>query len=244
MSDNATISFLGFNNSELVIMKTLLKIVQKLRMDFSILEPDQYHNASIVFVNADNAQGINEAEELSKANGTQKIMVGNQDYPNEVSIRKPMVLKRITAALQLLLDKQPISTRTSSNKPDVGKVLVVDDSFPVRTYMGQQLEAIAHGRLSVEFAESGEDALRILMKQDFHAVFLDVVMPGVDGYKICKWIKSNKPHISVTMLTSKKSPFDKVRGSMSGCDFYLVKPAEQKKIKDVLTKTFPMLLEG
>jgi twitching motility two-component system response regulator PilG len=66
-------------------------------------------------------------------------------------------------------------------------------------------------------------------------------MPGIDGYQVCKLIKSNKAaqKTAVVMLTSKDSPFDKIRGSMSGCDAYLTKPVDEEKLLETISKFLP-----
>jgi twitching motility two-component system response regulator PilG len=66
-------------------------------------------------------------------------------------------------------------------------------------------------------------------------------MPGIDGYQVCKLIKSKKVarKSAVVMLTSKSSPFDKIRGAMAGCDAYLTKPVDTDKLLTVISKFVP-----
>lgn len=119
------------------------------------------------------------------------------------------------------------------------KVLVVDDSPTVR----KQIElGLLPYRVAIDLAETGEQALEFIAKQANHQtydlVFLDVVLPGTDGYEVCKSIK-RQPHSKktpVVMLTSKSSPFDRVRGTLAGCDAYLTKPVENKTFQDILQK--------
>jgi twitching motility two-component system response regulator PilG len=61
------------------------------------------------------------------------------------------------------------------------------------------------------------------------------MMEGLDGYKTCKTIKSNGDSY-IVMLTSKKSPFDKVRGTMSGCDAYVTKPPSDERLAEEIQK--------
>jgi two-component system, cell cycle response regulator len=78
--------------------------------------------------------------------------------------------------------------------------------------------------------------------REYACVFLDVVMPGIDGYQVCKLIKSNKHAIkktAVVMLTSRSSPFDKLRGSLAGCDEYLTKPLDEERLLAVIAKFLP-----
>lgn len=112
-------------------------------------------------------------------------------------------------------------------------VLVVDDSLPVRKALDMKLTLMNY---EVELASSGEQAMKLLQNNYYDSVFLDVVMPGIDGYEVCKRIKRDKTkkHIPVIMLTSKSSPFDKVKGKLAGCDTYLTKPVEHDEFQKVV----------
>ena len=72
-------------------------------------------------------------------------------------------------------------------------------------------------------------------------LFLDVVMPGINGYQVCKLIKSKKTaaKTAVVMLSSKNSTFDKIRATMSGCDTYLTKPVNENRLFEVISKYLP-----
>ncbi|GMQ95570.1 MAG: hypothetical protein BMS9Abin14_017 [Gammaproteobacteria bacterium] len=119
-----------------------------------------------------------------------------------------------------------------------GKVLVVDDSLSVRTQMDLCLRL--HD-LAVDLAEDAEKALDLIEKGNYDVIFLDVVLPEMDGYKVCKLIKSNEStrSIPIIMLTGKSSPFNKVRGVMAGCDRYLTKPVDAEQLETVLKKFIP-----
>jgi len=119
-----------------------------------------------------------------------------------------------------------------------GKVLVVDDSLSVRTQMDSCLRL--HD-MSVDLAEDAETALELIEKGNYDVIFLDVVLPKMDGYKVCKLIKAKKTTRStpVVMLTGKTSPFNKVRGVMAGCDRYLTKPVVAEDLKTVLHEYIP-----
>jgi twitching motility two-component system response regulator PilG len=94
----------------------------------------------------------------------------------------------------------------------------------------------------VDFAETGEEAVGLTGQREYACVFLDVVLPGIDGYQVCKLIKANKHAIkktAVVMLTSRSSPFDKLRGSLAGCDEYLTKPLDEDRLLEVIAKFLP-----
>ena len=117
-------------------------------------------------------------------------------------------------------------------------MLVVDDNLTVREFMRTKLEPF---NFNVDYAESGEQAVGLTGQRRYACVFLDVVMPGIDGYQVCKLIKSKKAQgkTHVVMLTSKGSPFDKIRGAMAGCDAYLTKPVDEEKLLETVVRFLP-----
>jgi two-component system, cell cycle response regulator len=115
------------------------------------------------------------------------------------------------------------------------RALVFDDSPTVRKQLVLELGSF---NIKVDTAENGEQGLEMLKLNRYDIIFLDVVMPGTDGYQVCKIIRRNKDTklTPIVMLTSKSSPFDKVRGSLAGCSSYLTKP--------VGYENFYLVLEG
>jgi two-component system cell cycle response regulator len=119
------------------------------------------------------------------------------------------------------------------SSPSRHRALVVDDSPTVRKQLVLELGSF---NIQVDTAETGEQGLEMIDKNDYDIVFLDVVMPGADGYQVCKTIRRNQKTklTPVVMLTSKSSPFDKVRGSLAGCNAYLTKPVDYENFYEVL----------
>lgn len=118
--------------------------------------------------------------------------------------------------------------------------MVVDDSQPVRKQLEIELKMLG---VKVELAENGEQALALSRDGNFDIIFLDVVMPGIDGYKVCKTLKkaTRYKNTPVIMLTGKSSPFDKVKGTLSGCDSYLTKPLQHEDFQMVARKYIPQV---
>ncbi len=113
--------------------------------------------------------------------------------------------------------------------------LVVDDSPTVRA----QLEIALRGHgITAHMAESAEKAFELLTHNRYDIVFLDVVLPGADGYQVCKQIKKDKlkKETPVIMLTGKSSPFDRIKGSLAGCDTYLTKPVQATVFQEIIKK--------
>ncbi len=133
----------------------------------------------------------------------------------------------------------PDAARSDIRRALGDAVLVVDDNATVRAFMQAKL---APFRFEVDFAENGEEAVGLTGGREYACVFLDVVMPGIDGYQVCKLIKGNKQAIkktAVVMLTSRSSPFDKLRGSLAGCDEYLTKPLDEDRLLEVIARFLP-----
>lgn len=107
------------------------------------------------------------------------------------------------------------------------RAMVIDDSTTVRTQIDAALSRIG---FKIEQAANADEASSILLRASFDLVFLDVVMPGTDGYTFCRNVRANKhtKSLPVVMLTSRSSPFDRARGALAGCDTYLVKPIDLK----------------
>ena len=124
--------------------------------------------------------------------------------------------------------------KRSEPRPD--HILVVDDSDIALRFMSGCLERFG---FLVQLARSGEEALSRLEQTPFELVFMDVNMPGLDGYKTCKAIK-RRPYgagqrpPTVVMLTSRGDKADRLRGIMAGCDDYLTKPLRQDDLLKIV----------
>lgn len=103
------------------------------------------------------------------------------------------------------------------------KVMVIDDSNTIR----RSAEIfLTQAGCEVLLAEDGFDALAKIADHRPAVIFVDIMMPRLDGYQTCSLIKKN-PHLASTpviMLSSKDGLFDRARGRMAGSDEYLTKP--------------------
>ncbi len=125
--------------------------------------------------------------------------------------------------------------QTNHADPQQKNVLVVDDSLAVRRQMLLEFQ-LRQDHLDV--VATAEDAIQAIDKKHYDMIFLDVVMPGMDGYTACKKIKKNRLNSDtpVVLLTSKSSSFDKIKGALAGCDAYLVKPINHNEFEDIYEK--------
>jgi len=107
------------------------------------------------------------------------------------------------------------------------RVLVVEDNLPNL----KMLEAKLRDRyFDVQVATSGAEALGLLDAQDFDVVLLDVMMPGLDGFEVCRQIKLRPRAVAlpVIMITALDTPTDRQAGFLAGADDFLIKPVEDE----------------
>jgi twitching motility two-component system response regulator PilG len=113
------------------------------------------------------------------------------------------------------------------------KVMVIDDSNTIRRSAEIFLK---NSGCSVILAEDGFDALAKISNEHPDIIFVDIMMPRLDGYQTCSLIKRNARYKStpVIMLSSKDGLFDRARGRMVGSDQYLTKPFTQETLLDAV----------
>ena len=115
------------------------------------------------------------------------------------------------------------------------KVLVIDDSNTIRRTAETLL---AKAGCDVSTASDGFDSLSKIVDIRTDVIFIDIMMPRLDGYQTCALIKNNPDYKStpVIMLSSKDGLFDKAKGRIVGADDYLTKPFGRAELLDVLEK--------
>ncbi|BFT75120.1 response regulator transcription factor [Paenibacillus sp. P36] len=103
----------------------------------------------------------------------------------------------------------------------MSKILIVDDDAHIRELMSLFLQ---NEGFDIIEAENGEQAISILENTVVELVILDIMMPLVDGWDLCKEIRKRDPHILLLMVTAKGESTHKVKGFQLGTDDYLAKP--------------------
>jgi len=120
------------------------------------------------------------------------------------------------------------------------KILIVDDEAHIRMLIEQTLEELEDDGVEFLTAENGEIALEIIQKENPKLVFLDVMMPKMNGMEVCRRVKKELElkDVFIVLLTAKGQELDRQRGQEVGADVYMTKPFDPEiilsKAKEVL----------
>jgi DNA-binding response OmpR family regulator len=101
------------------------------------------------------------------------------------------------------------------------RVLVVDDEQRLARSLRVGLEAEG---FAVDLAHDGTDGLWLARENEYDAIVLDLMLPGINGYKVCEALRTEKDWTPILMLTAKDGEWDQVEGLDTGADDYLTKP--------------------
>ena len=102
----------------------------------------------------------------------------------------------------------------------MSKILIVEDEAAIADLERDYLELSG---FEVEVANDGETGLRKALNEEFDLVVLDLMLPGVDGFEICRQVRAEK-NTPIIMVSAKKDDIDKIRGLGLGADDYMTKP--------------------
>ena len=123
------------------------------------------------------------------------------------------------------------------DNPGVSTVLVVDDEPIVRDVVVRYLERDGYRTLE---AATGDDARRLLEREQPALVVLDVMLPGMDGLQLCRWIRA-RSDLPIVMLTARGEESDRIVGLELGADDYLTKPFSPRelavRVRNLLRRT-------
>ncbi len=106
------------------------------------------------------------------------------------------------------------------------KILIVDDEPHIRLLLEQTLEHLEDEGVEILTADNGLDGLELIKTERPGIVFLDVMMPGMSGFDVCRTVKKdlNVKDVYIVLLTAKGQEFDREKGMESGADLYMTKP--------------------
>ena len=115
------------------------------------------------------------------------------------------------------------------------KLLIVDDEAHIRMLIEQTLEDLEDEGVELLFAENGEQALEIIQREQPNLVFLDVMMPKMNGMEVCHKVKKelNLKDVYIILLTAKGQEVDRQKGLEMGADRYMTKPFDPDEMLDI-----------
>lgn len=190
----------------------------------------------------------NKLETQNLTNPPSVLVSKQREFKTEhYQVRRPLIASRIISVLDQVanieleiedevaianIENSNVSEAVSKNANSGGLALVVDDSLPVRIQMNAALTPFTS---RVDLAETGEEAFDLVNENNYDIIFLDIILPGVDGYEVCKAIKEGKcKDTPVILLTGNSSPADRIKGNLSGCDTYLIKPVNEMVFQEIV----------
>ena len=107
------------------------------------------------------------------------------------------------------------------------RLLIADDDNEIRELLEFDL---SHSGYETDIAKDGEEALQKALANSYDLILLDVMMPKINGFDVCKHIRSVKPSVPILLLTAKGTIGDKTQGFNSGADDYIVKPFDIQEV--------------
>lgn len=235
-----TISHWGLTDKDLLLIRNLLSLSAEWFGHLELATKAGFTGGQIMLIDLDRPNALEAAERMRLAEcGASIISISahkNRCLPNSISLQRPLVFRRLSEALN------SISASTSSDSVQVDKqsrILVVDDSAPVRTFMTQKLHALISPDTCIDLAADGGEGLALANRTCYDLVFMDVMMPGMDGYRACRLIKLANAQTRVVMLTGKSSALNRVKAKMSSCDGYITKPPQDKELLKAVREYLP-----
>lgn len=260
-----TVKLIGLSEHEKKVLNAIFMLSMTRPTSFSLFDDKTNERPEMMIVNFDDADAVNAWQSLCIQNtdyssipAVRITRTRSRDTENYYA-RRPFIVTRMLSLFEKVaarefdsyedvfnnsgifeLDstdqKQEITNKPElSGDKNVTSILVVDDSLPVRIQMNMALKNYAG---KVDLAETGDQALEFIKENHYDIIFLDVILPGVDGYDICKAIKKDDKYKStpVVMLTGNSSAADQVKGKLAGCDSYLIKPVKSDLFKETMSR--------
>lgn len=140
------------------------------------------------------------------------------------------------------MNNQIIKQTNLKNKSMNQKLLIVDDEAHIRMLIEQTLEELEDEGVELLFAENGEQAMEIIQKEEPNLVFLDIMMPKMNGMEVCQKVKKELKlsDVYIILLTAKGQEVDRKNGLEMGADRYMTKPFDPDEMlaiaKEILNR--------
>ncbi|WP_373974124.1 response regulator [Chitinibacter sp. SCUT-21] len=256
------ITLIGLSEPEIRLVKSICALTANRPRAYHVLN-DLQQTPDIYIVNAESDSALDIHRRLAQLHHSPVIYASRTPSEQGFHLKRPMLPSALLKLLETVtitahnftpelarIGAAELQERDSNNNHLISQVLssqasrqsfralIVDDSPTVRKQLELFLKLLGG---VVDCAETGELGMELAAKQFYDMIFLDVVLPNVDGYQVCRTIRKQRSTKStpIIMLTSKSSPFDRVRGTLAGCSTYLTKPVDSTLFKEVVHKYLP-----
>lgn len=257
MVEEYALSVFGLTGTQRMVLSSLCKLSRNRGFTYSVQDRHDSRPGDILIVDADDSDAVQQWKQSRNPRSTPVVHVSAKPLIDLPDKHYNIARSQLSGGLLQLLNRVVVNelghlsydkaidgrkTHTVENAPSgksVANALVIDDSLSARTQIRLCLEKLD---IDVSVAENATEALERLNELFFHIIFLDVILPDMDGYQVCKLIKKDPltRHVPVVMLTSKGSTINRLQGSIAGCDRYLVKPAAENDVLSIARDLLPI----
>ena len=256
--------FFGLSTKDLAVFDRVIEFIAKKGKAFHKCSVE---TAGIIIVN-DDPDAMASALQQQQLQIIVSISDNDNCVIGDYKIKRPMLITRVMHALEQAceqyqqsidvdvdvdvdVEKNGITEASQQAKKPVNKpikksnvaktergefhALVVDDSAAIRKQLELELRDT---EISADYADCGKDALEKINKTQYDLIFLDIIMPDIYGYEVCKQLrkKANYKRTPVIMLSGKTEPLDEVEGILAGATTYLLKPVKHNDFQKILTR--------
>jgi DNA-binding response OmpR family regulator len=135
----------------------------------------------------------------------------------------PIGRKNIVKNKLINIDDTAEINQTTTQKSLEMKILIIDDDKELAYLLKMGLEDFHH---TVDIANDGVIGEEMATESNYDVIVLDVMLPGADGYQVCKTLRKNSVKVPVLMISSLDSPLEERAGFIAGANDYLIKPFE------------------
>ncbi len=169
---------------------------------------------------------------LTKEQNTDSDQIEDENQQKESDV-KAEIVQQTTESPDVETDS--VVPEESNISHSGHHALIIDDSAAIRKQLELELRDAG---ISADFAESGEEALEKIEDNEYDLVFLDIIMPGIDGYETCRAMRAKASYkkTPIIMLSGKTSPLDEVQGVIAGATTYLTKPVKSAMLQETLNR--------
>lgn len=251
---------LGFEATEVERLKRIFQLEAQGERLYIIPPSSHRGPIDIVLLNHDNPSIAGEKNAVLKSHPQARLVTASRGplaQPPQYHIRGMLIAARVLSVLdkiptgipttmpdggrpcaELHQDRfkviTPVLTPVPLKHPGAYRALVVDDSATVQKSLEIKLAEMVD-IAAVDVAENGEQALEKAAAAKYDLIFLDVMMPGIDGYETCSRLRKLAEYkkTPIIMVSGKTSPLDEVKGILAGCTTYLTKPVQDEAFRQL-----------